>query len=81
MNPIATITFLGAIQGVFFGLVLLRWPNGNRLALRFLSMFLLFFSLSMLGIVAYSTRFVLQYPHLAQLHIPLDAALGAPFLM
>lgn len=81
MNPIAAITLLGAVQGVFFGLVLLGWPNGNRLALRFLSMFLLFFSISMMGIVAYSTRFVLQYPHLAQLHIPLDAALGAPFLM
>ena len=75
------LTLLGAVQGVFFGLVLLRLPLGNRTANRFLALFLLIFSLSMLGIVAYFSHWVLQHPHLALLHTPLGAVLGAPFLL
>lgn len=51
------LTLLGAVQGIFFGLVLLNLPLGKRTANRFLALFLLVFSLSMLGIVAYFTRY------------------------
>lgn len=75
------LTLLGAIQGIFFGLVLFQLPSGNRVANRFLALFLLFFSVSMLGIVGYATRWVLQAPHSALLHTPFGAVLGAPFLL
>ncbi len=75
------ITLIGAVQGVFFGLVLLRLPGGNRLANRFLALFLLVFSFTMLSIMAYSTRWVLKVPHFALLHIPLGAMQGGPFLL
>ena len=74
-------TLLGAVQGIFFSLVLLRLRGGNRAANRFLALFLSAFSLSMLGIVAYASRWVLQVPHLALLHTPLGAVLGLPFLL
>lgn len=75
------LTLLGAAQGIFFGLVLLSLPLGSRTANRFLALFLLIFSLSMLGIVAYFTGWVLRHPHLALVHTPLGAILGAPFFL
>lgn len=70
---------LGALQGIFFALLLFRLPRGNRTANRFLSLFLIIFSVVMLGIVAYSSHWVLQAPHLGLLHTPFGACLGPPF--
>lgn len=75
------LTLLGAVQGVFFSLVLFQLKRGNRLANRFLALFLLVISITMLGIVAYSTQWVIQHPHLALLHTPFGAIFGSPFLM
>jgi AraC-like DNA-binding protein len=74
-------TLVGAVQGIFFSLVLVRLQGGNRAANRFLALFLAVFSLSMIGIVAYASRWALQVPHIALLHTPLGAILGLPFLL
>jgi len=74
-------TILGAIQGVFFSVVLLGLPIGKRTGIRFLVVFLLLFSLSMLGIAGYFNGWVLQHPSFGLLHTPLGAVLGAPFLL
>jgi len=81
LDLILLITLLGAVQGIFFGLVLLRLRSGNRLANRFLALFLLIFSISMLGIAIYSNRWVLKAPHLGLVHTPLGAVQGVPFLL
>lgn len=81
LDLVNLITLVGAVQGVFFGLVLLGLPGGNRLANRFLALFLLFFSLTMLGIVAYSTHWILKAPHWGLVHTPLGAILGGAFLL
>lgn len=75
------LTLVGAIQGLFFGLVLFRLPGGNRMAHRFLALFLASFSVCMLGIIGYTGRWVLQVPHLGLVHVPFAAILGAPFLL
>lgn len=46
-------TLVGAFQGIFFSLVLLRLQGDNRTANRFLALFQWLFSVSMIGIVAY----------------------------
>lgn len=75
------LTLVGAIQGVFFGLLLFRLQKGNRAANRFLALFLLVFSICMVGIVGYASHWVLKFPHLALLHTPFGAIQGAPFLL
>lgn len=75
------MTLLGAIQGLFFGLVLWRLPGGNRVAHRLLALFLLVFSICMVGIVSYSSHWVLHAPHTALIHTPFGAIQGAPFLL
>lgn len=75
------LTLVGAVQGFFFGLVLFRLPGGNRMAHRFLALFLVGFSVCMLGIIGYTSSWILQVPHLGLLHVPFGAILGAPFLL
>ncbi len=81
LDVLNLITFLGAVQGIFFGLLLLRLSDGNRWANRMLALFLVVFSVSMLGIVAYSSQWVLRAPHLALLHAPFAAATAAPMYL
>lgn len=75
------LTLLGAVQGVFFSLVLFQLRRGNRLANRFLALFLLVISITMIGIVDYASKWVLHHPHFALLHTPFGAIFGSPFLM
>lgn len=81
LDLINLLTFLGAVQGIFFGLVLLRLGRGNRWANVFLALFLLNFSVSMLGVIVYSSQWVLKAPHLGLAHSPFGATLGGPFLL
>lgn len=74
-------TFLGAVQGIFFSLLLFGLPKGNRTANHMLALFLLVFSISMLGAVAYVSRWILKVPHLALWHTPFAAITSSPFLL
>lgn len=75
------ISLIGAVQGIFFGLVLLRLHQGNRIANRWLAVFLLVFSITMIGVVAYTSRWILKAPHLALLHTPFAAINASPFFL
>lgn len=81
LDLINFLTLLGAVQGIFFSLLLLRIQGGNRIANRYLALFLMVFSVTMTGIVLYSSRWVLRMPHLGLLHTPLGAVQGVPFLL
>ena len=74
------ITLMGAVQGIFFALILFRMQGGYRVANRMLALFLLTFSVSMMGIVAYGSHWILRAPRLALVHTPFGAMLGVPFL-
>lgn len=77
MKTIASILqLIGAAQGVFFSLVLLNLPRGNRRANPWLAVFIICFSLNMVGSVLYDERLVLTYPHLGLLTQPLGTVLG-----
>lgn len=75
------VTLIGAVQGIFFGLVLLGLPRGNRLANRMLALFLLTFSISMIGAVVYVSRWILRFPRFGLIHAPFAAVVSAPFLL
>lgn len=57
------IILLGALQGAFLALVCFRHPRGNVLANRMLGLLILAFSLRLLEIVAYWTKYLLVFPH------------------
>ena len=80
LYAINLLTLAGAIQGVFFSLVLLRLPGRQRVANRFLALFLLTFSVTTMGAVAYISRWILQVPNLAMVHTPLGATMGGPLV-
>ena len=74
-------TLIGAVQGLFFGVVLLGLSKGNRLANRMLALFLIIFSISMVGAVAYVSRWILKIPQFGLIHAPFAAIISAPFLL
>jgi len=57
------IALFGASQGLFLAFVFLSSPKGNRLANRFLGLLMLVFSLRLLEIVAFWSKYLLQFPH------------------
>lgn len=81
LQAINILTLVGAVQGIFFGLVLLGLPGQQRLANRFLALFLLSFSITTMGAVAYVSRWILNMPHLAMVHSPLGATMGGPLVL
>lgn len=70
LDLVHLFTFVGAVQGVFFSLLLIRLAKGHLLANRLLAAFLLTFSLSMFGISAYSSGLILKAPHFGLVHAP-----------
>lgn len=74
-------TLIGAVQGLFFGMVLLGLSGGNRLANRLLALFLVIFSISMIGAVAYISRWILRFPQFGLIHAPFAVVVSAPFLL
>lgn len=75
------VALIGAVQGIFFSLLLLNLQRGNQMANRMLALFLLVFSLSMIGAVVYVSRWVLKFPQLGLVHAPFSAVISAPFLL
>ena len=57
------IALFGASQGLFLALVFLKQRKGNRLANRFLGLLMLVFFLRLLEIVAFWSKYLLQFPH------------------
>lgn len=77
MKDIASILLLlGAGQGIFFSLILLGLSKNNHKAYRWLAVFLLLFSISMIGTVLYDQRIVVAYPHLGLITAPFGISMG-----
>ena len=81
MEP--TITFwdflhiFGAAQGVFFGALFLFHKKGKPLANRFLGILLLLFSIRLLEIVAFWTKYILTIPYFIGTAFPVaDVSFG-----
>ena len=83
MEP--TITFwdflhiFGAAQGVFFGVLFLFHKKGKPLANRFLGILLLLFSIRLLEIVAFWTKYILTIPYFIGTAFPVAYLFGVLF--
>lgn len=78
-NTVSIIILLGAAQGVFFGLVLLGLPNGNRKANRWLALLVMSFAINMAGAALYDMRVTVTYPHLALIGTPFALLISVGF--
>lgn len=81
LDVLHLFTFLGAVQGIFFSLLLFRLPKGHTIANRLLAIFLFVFSLTMIGITAYSSRWILKMPHAGLIHAPFAASTSVLFYL
>jgi len=75
------IILIGAAQGLFLSFLLFTIKQGNRLSHRLLALFLLFFSLSMIGFVIWDSQLILMLPHLSMLISPLEVVIGPIFFL
>ncbi len=71
------IPLLGAVQGLFVGSLFLFTKRGNVLANRLLGVLLLVFSIRLLGIVMFWTKFIIAFPHFSLIGFPLSYLIGA----
>lgn len=72
-----TIVFLiAAVQGFFTAIVLWRWRRGHPLANRLLSALLFLFALTLVEYVLYWTRYIHDYPHIANVSVPFPFLYG-----
>jgi AraC-like DNA-binding protein len=76
LDLFAIITILGAAQGVLLALALLGLKQGNRTATRLLAAFMLTSAINTFGSLLNSTKYVLAYPHLAQVTTPFQFLFG-----
>ncbi|MBC7910774.1 MAG: AraC family transcriptional regulator, partial [Pyrinomonadaceae bacterium] len=72
LNLISVLTLLGAAQAFLFACALIGIKRGNAVANRLLAALLLVISVILVWNILLNTRYLLQYPHLAQLHVPLQ---------
>jgi AraC-like DNA-binding protein len=75
-NLLPALILFGAIQGLFFSLVLFRMRTGNRLANRLLASLLLFFTIGLVDGFLSVTYTFLRYPFLIGIYWPLQFAYG-----
>lgn len=76
IDLLSLVTLLGAGQALLFAFVLVGIKRGNVLANRLLAALLLVFSVILVWNMLLHTRYLLKYPHLAQMHVPLQFAIG-----
>lgn len=76
LNLLSVLTLLGAVQSLLFACALVGIRRGNVPANRLLAALLLVISIILVWNVLLHTRYLLKYPHLAQLHVPLQFAIG-----
>ena len=71
LNVWAFLFLFAAAQGLFLSLVLVFLKRGNRTANRFLAALVFVFSLRLVEVVAYWTKYLLIYPHFFSTTVPL----------
>lgn len=76
LDPLAVITLLGAAQGILLALALLGLKKGGTTANRLLAAFMAVSSFAIIGSMPSSTRYILLYPHLAQVATPFHFLFG-----
>ena len=76
----SVILLLGAAQGIFFSMVLLALPDGNRQANRWLAVLLSSFAINMAGTAIHDLHIVLSVPHLGLVQTPFGVLIGIGFL-
>ncbi len=73
------IHLLGAAQGFFLAFLFLFLKRGNPLANRFLGLLLFIFSLRLLSIIAFWTKYLLIFPHFSLVAFPFSYLIGVSF--
>ena len=81
LKLILALVFLGAAQGIFLGVALWSHKQGVRAANRILSVLLIVIALLISNFVFCETEAVYQYPHFANLHVPLLFLCGPLFYL
>jgi AraC-like DNA-binding protein len=76
LDLLSLVTLFGAGQALLFGCVLAGLKRGNVLANRLLAALLLTLSVILVWNILLHTRYLLKYPHLAQMHVPLQFVIG-----
>lgn len=72
-----TIVFLiASVQGFFTAFALWRWGRGQVQANRLLAFLLFLFSLTLVEYVLYWTRYIYDYPHIANISVQLPFLFG-----
>lgn len=69
-NILAVLSLLGAAQGLLFGLALLSFKRGNKIANRLLAALVFVISIFLFGAVLRTTAYDLVFPHLSRIHDP-----------
>ena len=72
----STVLLLGAAQGLFLTILLFKVRSGNKRANRYLALFVLLFSITLIDEFMTQTRYYLQYPHLLGLIWPTNFLYG-----
>jgi AraC-like DNA-binding protein len=76
LNLFALLTLLGAAQAFLFACALVGIKRRNVVANRLLAALLLVVSIILVWNVLLNTRYLLVFPHLAQVHVALQFAIG-----
>ena len=76
LDPAEVITLLGAVQGLLLALALLGLKKGRVAATRLLAAFMAVISVSILGSLLTSTKYILFYPQLVQIATPVHFLFG-----
>jgi hypothetical protein len=79
INLLSILVLFGAIQGIFFALVLARLRRGNRIANRFLAGILFIFSISLVDGFLSVTYSAVRFPYLLGIEWPMIFMYG-PFV-
>lgn len=79
MSIFNIIILIGAIQGLFLALLIESIPKDQKLSHRWLAVFLVLYSLSMIYYVIWDSRIILEYPKLTMISVPLELLLGVSF--
>ena len=76
---VSVLLLIGAAQGIFFSMVLLALPGGNRQAHRWLAVLLTSFAINMAGTAIYDLHIVLSVPHLGLVGTPFGLMISIAF--
>lgn len=76
---ISVLFLIGVVQGLFLAAVLATKDIGSHVANKYLALFLLIFSLSLIDEFFFQSHYFYQYPNLIGLIWPLDFLYGPLF--